>query len=129
MECGTPREGSLCLPTSPNWWRLVLIALALSVGASAGVGFYATFEEPAEAVVVGLTSTEIALHVVGVIADTLLVIRACDGPVAGVHSTTQVRHLRSWARRKIRIFWCGFRGFFNRFFGGGTPMSPMPGWI
>lgn len=64
MQCSDPRRGSLCLPAGPEGWRLVLVPLALMLGAAAGRWFYFVFGEAAEAVAVGVTAADIAVQLV-----------------------------------------------------------------
>ncbi|WP_329312339.1 MULTISPECIES: hypothetical protein [unclassified Streptomyces] len=60
MQLHAPREASLCLPTRP--WRLIWGITALALGTAAGLLFQHAFAEPAQAVGIAVTTTEIALH-------------------------------------------------------------------
>ncbi|WP_332880970.1 hypothetical protein [Streptomyces sp. NBC_00564] len=64
MQCSDPRRGSLCLPTGPEDWRLVLVPLALMLGAAAGLWFYVGFGQAAQAITVGLTTADITMQLV-----------------------------------------------------------------
>ncbi|MBT2539767.1 hypothetical protein J7E99_03365 [Streptomyces sp. ISL-44] len=61
MQLHAPREASLCLPTRP--WRLFWALTALTLGTAAGLLFQRAFAEPATAVGIAVTTTEIALHI------------------------------------------------------------------
>ncbi|MEV6400814.1 hypothetical protein AB0M39_39585 [Streptomyces sp. NPDC051907] len=77
MQCSSPRGGSLCLPSGPEGWRLVLVPLALMLGATAGLWLYASFGEAAQAVAVGITAADIAVQTV----ELALAATASDGAV------------------------------------------------
>lgn len=127
MQTGDPRGGSTCLPTGPNWWRPILTAWALILGVCAGWKFHAAFDELPEAIIVGLTSTEIALRVTDVIADlvrrirrTPSIRRICRTP--SIRRRTSPSARRAFRDRSPRFPW------FPRFFGGPGSSFVAPAW-
>lgn len=121
MQTGDPRGGSTCLPTGPNWWRPILTAWALILGVCAGWKFHAAFDELPEAIIVGLTSTEIALRVTDVIADL----------VRRIPSIRRIRRIPSIRRRTSPSARRAFRDRFPRFprfFGGPGSSFVAPAW-
>ncbi|MEU6395342.1 hypothetical protein [Streptomyces sp. NPDC046939] len=114
MQTGDPRGGSICLPSGPNWWRLFLTVLALFGGAFAGIEFHKTFDEVTEAIVVGLTTTEILFHVMDVVENLLRVTAAELLPrVRGSAGRALLAVRRVMRRARDR-----FRDFMDRYFGG-----------
>lgn len=73
MERNIPRAGSLCLPNGfqSERWRLILVLLAMALGASAGLWFHLVFGGVAEAIAIGLTCADIALHIVDPLVNML----------------------------------------------------------
>lgn len=92
MQSSDPRRGSLCLPAGPEGWRLVLVPLALMLGAVAGRWYFTAFGEAAEAIAVGITAADIAVQIVE------LALMATVPAVTGTDSTTQPADAGSTAR-------------------------------
>lgn len=74
----TPARASLCLPTRP--WRLIWGITALALGTAAGLLFQHAFAEPAQAVGIAVTTTEIALHLGELAMEVTPLVRATPTP-------------------------------------------------